>query len=139
MSHDLIEKARGIQWPYREGMEGGKGEPRLYTDGVFQTDDGKANLIPLPFIDNNEKPCDDYPFWLRSVAGFPTKRYGKRSWAFWQYTATGSVPGVKGKVDRNAFAGSEKQWQNFLAQNIATGSINTAGSDAGSLRAMNSN
>jgi assimilatory nitrate reductase catalytic subunit len=81
MSHDLIEKARGIQWPYREGMEGGKGEPRLYTDGVFQTDDGKANLIPLPFIDNNEKPCDDYPFWLNSgrvVEHFHTRtRTGK--------------------------------------------------------------
>jgi len=66
---------------------------------------------------------DDYPFWLRSVAGFPTKRYGNRPWAFWQYTATGSVPGVRGKVDRNAFAGNEKQWQDFLNQNIATGSV----------------
>ncbi|HVK99462.1 MAG TPA: molybdopterin-dependent oxidoreductase, partial [Dongiaceae bacterium] len=37
MSHDLIEQSRGIQWPYREGYEGGKGDPRLYTDGVFQT------------------------------------------------------------------------------------------------------
>lgn len=81
MSYDLIEKARGIQWPYREGMDSGKGEPRLYTDGVFQTDDGKANLIPLPFIDNNEKPCDDYPFWLNSgrvVEHFHTRtRTGK--------------------------------------------------------------
>lgn len=81
MSHDLIEKARGIQWPYREGMEGGKGEPRLYVDGKFQTDDGRANLIPLPFIDNNEKPCTDFPFWLNSgrvVEHFHTRtRTGK--------------------------------------------------------------
>ncbi|CAM5768771.1 glycoside hydrolase [Labrys miyagiensis] len=66
---------------------------------------------------------EDYPFWVRSVAGHPEKRYGNRSWAFWQYTATGSVPGVRGQVDRNAFAGSEKQWQDFLAQNITTGSV----------------
>ncbi len=81
MSHDLIEQARGIQWPYREGSEGGKGDSRLYTDGVFQTDDGKANLIALPFIDNNEKPCTDYPFWLNSgrvVEHFHTRtRTGK--------------------------------------------------------------
>ena len=81
MSHDLIEEARGIQWPYREGFEGGKGDPRLYTDGVFQTADGKANLIPLPFIDNNERPCDDYPFWMNSgrvVEHFHTRtRTGK--------------------------------------------------------------
>jgi lysozyme len=80
---------------------------------------------------------DNYPFWLRSVAGFPTKRYGKRPWAFWQYTATGKVPGVKGKVDRNAFAGSEKQWQNFLVQNVASGGINSAGDIASSLSAFN--
>jgi lysozyme len=66
---------------------------------------------------------ENYPFWVRSVSGHPEQRYGNRSWAFWQYTATGSVPGVKGRVDRNAFAGTEKQWQDFLAQNIATGSI----------------
>ena len=81
MSHDLIEKSRGIQWPYREGMEGGKGDPRLYVDGKFQTDDGRANLIPLPFIDNNEKPCTDFPFWLNSgrvVEHFHTRtRTGK--------------------------------------------------------------
>ncbi|MDQ0472903.1 glycoside hydrolase family 25 protein [Labrys wisconsinensis] len=56
----------------------------------------------------------DYPFWVRSVKAHPSARYGGRSWAFWQYTATGSVPGVAGKVDRNVFAGSEKEWQAFL-------------------------
>ncbi|AUM13735.1 molybdopterin oxidoreductase family protein [Ketobacter alkanivorans] len=81
MSHDLIEESRGIQWPYREGTKEAKGDQRLYTDGVFQTPDGKAKLIALPFIDNNEKPCDDYPFWLNSgrvVEHFHTRtRTGK--------------------------------------------------------------
>lgn len=81
MSHDKIEQARGIQWPFREGNEGLKGDPRLYTDGIFQTDNGKANLIPLPFIDNNERPCEDYPFWMNSgrvVEHFHTRtRTGK--------------------------------------------------------------
>ncbi len=81
MSHDKIEQARGIQWPFREGSEGLKGEPRLYSDGVFQTEDGKANLIALPFVDNNEKPCENYPFWMNSgrvVEHFHTRtRTGK--------------------------------------------------------------
>lgn len=81
MSHDKIEQARGIQWPYREGQEGLQGDQRLYCDGTFQTPDGKANLIPLPFIDNNEKPDTDYPFWLNSgrvVEHFHTRtRTGK--------------------------------------------------------------
>ncbi|MEN8259486.1 MAG: molybdopterin-dependent oxidoreductase, partial [Pseudomonadota bacterium] len=72
MTHDLIEEKRGIQWPYTEEQAqrdeapppGGK---RLYTEpGTFRFADGKAKLIPLPFIDNNERPDDDYPFWLNS-------------------------------------------------------------------------
>ncbi len=86
MSHDLIEASRGIQWPYREednanGETVVKGDARLYTDGKFQTPDGKANLIPLPFINNNEVPCEEYPFWMNSgrvVEHFHTRtRTGK--------------------------------------------------------------
>ncbi|NOX75127.1 MAG: molybdopterin-dependent oxidoreductase, partial [Gammaproteobacteria bacterium] len=66
MSHDEIEKQCGIQWPYKEGSESASGEPRLYCDGKFQYADGKAKLIPLPFIDNNETPSEDYPFWLNT-------------------------------------------------------------------------
>ncbi len=64
MTHEKIEQQRGIQWPCPEGAE--TGTPRLYTDGRFQHADGKAKLIPLPFVDNNERPDDEYPFWLNS-------------------------------------------------------------------------
>lgn len=66
MSYDKIEEARGIQWPYGESSESLLGEPRLYQDGKFQTNDKKAKLIPVTFFDNNETPCEDYPFWLNS-------------------------------------------------------------------------
>jgi predicted molibdopterin-dependent oxidoreductase YjgC len=79
MTHDKIEAQRGLQWPCSDGAE--TGSPRLYTDGVFQHADGKAKLIPLPFIDNNERPDEDYPFWLNSgrvVEHFHTRtRTGK--------------------------------------------------------------
>lgn len=81
MSYEKIEKARGLQWPHRQESESEKGEPRLYTDGVFQTADGKAKLIPVRFINNNECPCDEYPFWMNSgrvVEHFHTRtRTGK--------------------------------------------------------------
>ena len=64
LTHDKIEKQRGIQWPCPEGA--GAGSPRLYTDGVFQHADGKAKLIALPFVDNNERPDQQFPFWLNS-------------------------------------------------------------------------
>jgi len=79
MSYAKIEQQRGIQWPCRDGDE--TGSARLYTDGRFQYADGRARLIPLPFIDNNEVPDDDYPFWLNSgrvVEHFHTRtRTGK--------------------------------------------------------------
>ena len=92
MSYDSIERARGIQWPYTtidalrdeellENEAKPKGAPRLYTDGKFQTADGKANLISVNFINNNEQPCQDFPFWLNSgrvVEHFHTRtRTGK--------------------------------------------------------------
>jgi predicted molibdopterin-dependent oxidoreductase YjgC len=105
MSYDKIIKARGIQWPYRQEenreeenqaddsqspiskleleseSESLKGAQRLYTDGVFPTKSGKANLIPVKFYNNNEQPCGEYPFWLNSgrvVEHFHTRtRTGK--------------------------------------------------------------
>ncbi len=72
MDHDLIEQNRGIQWPYTaEQRERGepppKGGKRIYTEPAsFRHPDGKAKLIPLPFVDNNEQPDDEYPFWLNT-------------------------------------------------------------------------
>ncbi|OSP56145.1 GH25 family lysozyme [Pseudoruegeria sp. SK021] len=49
-------------------------------------------------------------FWLRSVAGHPAQVYPGADWTFWQYTGTGRVPGVQGRVDINTFIGSRAQF-----------------------------
>ncbi|RKZ70576.1 MAG: nitrate reductase [Gammaproteobacteria bacterium] len=72
MSHDLIEKNRGIQWPYTDRqLDNNEAPPqggtRLYTEPAsFRYADGKAKLIPLPFIDNNEVPDAKFPIWLNT-------------------------------------------------------------------------
>ena len=72
LTHDLIEAHKGIQWPYTEeqaknGESPPKGGKRLYIEPTtFSYPDGRAKLIPLPFVDNNEKPDEQYPFWLNS-------------------------------------------------------------------------
>lgn len=72
MNHELLEQSRGVQWPYTEqqlerGEAPPKGGKRLYTeDGAFSYPDGKAKLIPLPFIDNNEVPDEKFPVWLNT-------------------------------------------------------------------------
>ena len=79
MSYEKLEEQKGIQWPCTEGEE--TGNARLYTDGKFQHPDGKAKLLALPFVDNNEVPDDEYPFWMNSgrvVEHFHTRtRTGK--------------------------------------------------------------
>jgi anaerobic selenocysteine-containing dehydrogenase len=72
MDHELIEQHRGVQWPYTYGQAARgeappKGGKRLYTeDGTFSHADGRARLIPLPFIDNNEMPDEMFPMWLNT-------------------------------------------------------------------------
>jgi lysozyme len=75
--------------------------PIIYTDITFHEEVLKGYF-------------EDYPFWIRSVAAEPQERYTSRRWTFWQWTTTGRVPGIRGDVDRNAFAGDEKQWKAFL-------------------------
>lgn len=67
MSHAKIEELKGIQWPFPEGTKDETGgAQRLYTDGKFQHADGRAKLLALPYIENNEQPDEEYPFWLNS-------------------------------------------------------------------------
>jgi lysozyme len=76
--------------------------PIIYTSVDFHRD----NLVGY---------FKNYHFWLRSVAKHPDKAYSNRRWAFWQYTSTGIVPGVKGETDINVFAGNKDNWKNWLA------------------------
>ena len=56
-----------------------------------------------------------YDFWLRTTAKTPAEAYPGQTWRFWQYSATGIVPGIGGDVDLNAFSGSRADWQNWVA------------------------
>lgn len=76
-------------------------KPIIYTDINFHRDVLEGRL-------------HGYPFWLRSVAAEPHERYANRPWTFWQFTATGRVPGIQGNVDRNAFNGSHADWQRVM-------------------------
>ncbi|WP_037087490.1 glycoside hydrolase family 25 protein [Neorhizobium vignae] len=76
--------------------------PIIYTSVDFHRD----NLVGA---------FSNYHFWLRAVAQHPTKIYPDRRWSFWQYTSTGIVPGIKGEMDINVFAGTSKNWHNWVA------------------------
>jgi len=75
--------------------------PIIYTDMNFHRDVLEGYHV-------------DATFWLRSVAAEPHERYRDREWTFWQWTQTGTMRGISGEVDRNAFYGGEAEWVNFL-------------------------
>lgn len=80
--------------------------PILYTDIRFYRDvlsDGSFSR---------------YPLWVRATRRLPQDIYEGRRWAFWQYTGRGRVEGIRGKVDRNVFAGTKRQWRQLVASNF---------------------
>ncbi|MCU4182373.1 glycoside hydrolase family 25 protein [Bosea sp. BH3] len=91
---DALEKIAVMLKGLREHT--GK-KPIIYTDINFHEDvlEGAFN---------------DHPYWLRSTAAPLAKRYARDRWEFWQFTTTGRVPGITGDVDRNAFFGSEREF-----------------------------
>jgi lysozyme len=67
------------------------------------------------YRDNLKGAFQNYPFWLRAVAQHPSKVYPGRKWVFWQYSGSGLSHGVDGRIDLNAFHGSEAEWRRWLS------------------------
>lgn len=77
--------------------------PIIYTTPGFYKDAGLSRLR-------------GYEFWLRSTAKSLREAYPGQAWRFWQYTATGQLPGTPGDVDINAFNGSAAEWDDWVAR-----------------------
>ncbi|HLQ51647.1 MAG TPA: molybdopterin-dependent oxidoreductase [Terriglobales bacterium] len=82
MSYEAIEKHGGIQWPYPAGSSDAK-TTSLYSDGHFQTDDGKAKLFCVEWKPFPEQPNREFPFVLNT--GRTVEHWHTR-------TKTGQVP-----------------------------------------------
>lgn len=85
---------------------------------------GQRPVVYAPIDIHRERLVGTFPghqFWLRGVRDHPKVNYEDRTFRFWQYTATGTVPGVKGEVDRNVFSGSRRDWDRWLAAHRPSG------------------
>ncbi len=82
ISYEMLEEQGGVQWPLPEGAPPGK-TTRLYSDGKFQTDDGKAKLLPIEWEPFPEQPNKEFPFILNT--GRTVEHWHTR-------TKTGQVP-----------------------------------------------
>jgi lysozyme len=124
VDHEALPPVLDVEWnfdsktcPFKADKETALREMKVF---LHKMEDhyGKRPVIyaDIPFhkdvLANGE--LGEYPFWIRAVKDPPHTRYSNRSWSFWQFTATGSVPGVPAKVDRNVFAGSAKDWNRLV-------------------------
>jgi assimilatory nitrate reductase catalytic subunit len=66
MSYRAIEQHGGIQWPFPAGAVNAGETRRLYTEGGFKTDDGRARLIPVKWEPFPEQPTQEFPFVLNT-------------------------------------------------------------------------
>jgi assimilatory nitrate reductase catalytic subunit len=67
MTYSTIESTGGIQWPFPEGASlDPAASRRLYTDGNFQTEDGRARLLPTQWAPFPEQPNREFPFVLNT-------------------------------------------------------------------------
>lgn len=67
MTYSGIEACGGIQWPYpAHSSEAPQAVRRLYHDGIFATEDGRARLIPTQWTPFPEQPTPEFPFILNT-------------------------------------------------------------------------
>lgn len=82
MSYELIEQHGGIQWPFPRGAQEVT-TSRLYSDGHFKTEDGRARLLCTEWEPFPEQPNHEFPLVLNT--GRTVEHWHTR-------TKTGQVP-----------------------------------------------
>jgi assimilatory nitrate reductase catalytic subunit len=83
MTYEAIEQHGGIQWPFPAGASDPADVRRLYSDGCFQTGDGRARLLPTKWEPFPEPPNEEFPLVLNT--GRTVEHWHTR-------TKTGHVP-----------------------------------------------
>ena len=67
ITYEALEEAGGIQWPFPKNTDSpADATRRLYVDGKFETDDGKAQLICTEWEPFPEQPSANFPFVLNT-------------------------------------------------------------------------
>lgn len=93
-----------------------RAEMRIWMDAV-EAHYGQRPIIyttPGFYEDADLSKIRGEEFWLRTTAKRPREAYPGQPWRFWQYTATGTLPGTPGDVDINVFNGSRAAWDAWL-------------------------
>lgn len=60
MTWERLEKEDSLTYPLEK--EGDPGEPIIFKDGIFPTDDGRGRFVPAEYVEPAELPDEKYPF-----------------------------------------------------------------------------
>lgn len=60
MTWERLEQEESLTYPLLQ--EGDPGQPVIFRDGNFPTDDGRGRFVPAEYIEAAELPDDEYPF-----------------------------------------------------------------------------
>ncbi len=114
---DLEWNAHSPTCRTRPPAETVQAEARRYLDIVGRHYGQRPIVYTTPefWADNDLGRLGAQDFWLRSTAAHPSESYPGARWTFWQYSGTGIIPGIPGRADLNAFAGSPEAWARWLA------------------------
>ena len=67
MTYEQLEECGGIQWPHPQGTDlTASASRRLYSDGIFETEDGRARLLPTQWAPFPEQPSSEFPLILNT-------------------------------------------------------------------------
>ena len=67
MTYEKLEASGGIQWPHSEEASfTTAASRRLYQDGIFETADGRAHLLPTQWAPFPEQPNFEFPLILNT-------------------------------------------------------------------------
>jgi len=92
ITYELLEDEGPVQWPYAAASSDAPGAVRrLYEDGVFQTEDGRAQLICTEWKPFPEQPSEKFPLVLNT--GRTVEHWHTR-------TKTGGIPILQGLSPR---------------------------------------
>jgi lysozyme len=78
--------------------------PIIYTNAYFY----KTNLAGS---------FEQYPLWVAQYEPKPIKPNIQRNWLFWQFSQTGTVNGIKAKVDLNVYNGTRRSFEALRIKN----------------------
>lgn len=104
-----------VEQTYGVGPERLRTEVKAFLDRV-ETHYGVTPIIytNVDFYNRYLKDYfDSYPLWVAHYLRKDRPRIA-RSWAFWQYSESGHINGIRGRVDFNVFNGDSADFRNLL-------------------------